>query len=97
MWLNLHSTGKDCGLLDASSVGPGFFSGEPLLVGSTASHALLCEPAGAGLAGKVSSPLALNVKLYAGNQLLISNEQSNPSALIQGLYESFLTGEAWKT
>lgn len=66
-------------------------------MGSTASHALLCEPAGAGLAGKVSSPLALNVKLYAGNQLLISNEQSNPSALIQGLYESFLTGEAWKT
>lgn len=54
-------------------------------------------PAGAGLTGKVSSPLALNVKLYAGNQLLICNQQSNPSALIQGLNESLLTGEAWKT
>lgn len=42
-------------------------------------------------------PLALNVKLYAGNQPLISIEQSNPSALIQGFYESLLTGEAWKT
>lgn len=84
-------------MLDASSVGPGFFSGEPLLVGSAASHALLREPAGAGLAGKVSSPLALNVKLYAGNQLLISKEQSNPSVLMQGLYDSFLTGGAWKT
>lgn len=61
------------------------------------SRTALCEPAGAGLTGKVSSRLALNVELYAGNQLLISTEQSNPSALIQGLYESLLTGEAWKT
>lgn len=64
---------------------------------SLASPTRLCEPVGAGLTGKVSSPLALNVKLYAGNQLLISSEQSNPSALIQGLCESLLTGEAWKT
>lgn len=64
---------------------------------NVASHAVLREPVGAGLTGKASSPLALNVKLYAGNQLLISIEQSNPSALIQGFYESLLTGEAWKT
>lgn len=74
-----------------------FFSRATACGCSLASHARLCEPVGAGLTGKVSSPLALNVKLYAGNQLLICNEQSNPSALIQGLNESLLTGEAWKT
>lgn len=74
-----------------------FFSQATACGCNSASHALLCEPAGAGLTGKVSSPLALNVKLYAGNQLLISDQQSNPSALIQDLYESLLTGEAWKT
>lgn len=74
-----------------------FFSRATACGCSLASPAGLWEPVGAGLTGKVSSPLALNVKLYAGNQLLICNEQSNPSALIQGLNESLLTGEAWKT
>lgn len=74
-----------------------FFSRATACGCSLASPAGLWEPVGAGLTGKVSSPLALNVKLYAGNQLLICNEQSNPSALIQGLNESLLTGGAWKT
>lgn len=99
MQWNLHSRGEGW-FADAGFMGPKsfFFSSRASACGcSLASHALLFEPVGAGLTGKVSSRLALNVKLYAGNQLLISNEQSNPSALIQGLYESLLTGEAWKT
>lgn len=93
---NLHSRGEHWWCFHGAKLFI-FFSRATACGCSSASHARLCEPVGAGLTGKVSSPLALNVKLYAGNQLLICNKQSNPSALIQGLYESLLTGEAWKT
>lgn len=90
---NLHSRGEHWWCFHGAKLF--IFAAEPLLAG--VAQQVTLGAVGAGLTGKVSSPLALNVKLYAGNQLLICNEQSNPSALIQGLNESLLTGEAWKT